>query len=90
MSLGYRTGTPWNETHYANPEYDAALDAAESEIDVEKRTALMEKVEKIMQDDAIMIMPIWRPLFTIAAERVQNYEGHPTQYHQFNKVWLSA
>ena len=90
MSLGYRAGTPWNETHYDNPEYEAALDAAESEIDVEKRKALMEKVEKIMQDDAIMIMPIWRPVFTIAAERVQNYEGHPTQYHQFNKVWVSA
>ena len=90
LSLGYRAGTPWNETHYDNPEFEKALDAAESEIDVEKRKTLMEKVEKIMQDDAIMIMPIWRPIFTMISDQVQNYKPHPTQYHQFNKVWLSS
>ena len=25
MSLAYRTGVPWNESHYANPEFDGAL-----------------------------------------------------------------
>lgn len=87
LSLGYRSGVPWNETKYANPEWDAALDEAESTLDVEKRTALMEKVEKILQDDAVMVQPIFRPVYTIAAKSVHGYPGHPTQCHQFNKVW---
>lgn len=87
LSLGYRTNVPWNETKYANPEFDAALDEAESTLDVEKRTAIMEKVEKILQDDAVMIQPLYRPVYTITSKSVHGYPGHPTQYHQFNKVW---
>jgi peptide/nickel transport system substrate-binding protein len=35
-----------------------------------------------------MVQPIWRPVFTIAGTRVHGYPPHPTQYHQFNKVWM--
>jgi peptide/nickel transport system substrate-binding protein len=90
LSLGYRTGVPWNETSYANPEFDAALDDAEATLDVEARRAKMEKVEKILQDDAVMLQPVWRPVFTIINAQVKGYPGHPTQYHQFNQVWLEA
>jgi peptide/nickel transport system substrate-binding protein len=90
LSLGYRTGVPWNETSYANPEFDAALNDAEATLDVEARRAKMEKVEKILQDDAVMLQPVWRPVFTIISAQVKGYSGHPTQYHQFNQVWLDA
>ena len=50
----------------------------------------MEKVEKILQDDAVMLQPIWRPVFTIIGNHVRGYTGHPTQYHQFNEVWLDS
>ncbi len=88
MSLGYRSGVPWNESAYANPAFDAALDEAESLFDVEARKVALGKAAKIMQDDAIMIMPIWRPVFTIVTNDVHGYPPHPTQYHQFNKVWV--
>lgn len=90
LSLGYRSGKPWNETNYANPEFDKALDDAESTLDVAARTKKMEEVERILQNDAVMVQPIWRPVFTIISERVRNYDPHPTQYHQFNKVWIDA
>jgi peptide/nickel transport system substrate-binding protein len=90
LSLGYRTGVPWNETGYANPEFDAALDDAEATLDVAARTAKMEKVEKILQDDAVMLQPVWRPVFTMITDQVKDYPAHPTQYHQFNKVWLDT
>jgi peptide/nickel transport system substrate-binding protein len=90
LSLGYRTGVPWNESNYSDPEFDAALDDAEATLDVTARTAKMEKVEKILQDAAVMVQPIWRPVFTIINQNVQEYKAHPTQYHQFNKVWIDA
>ena len=89
MSLGYRTGVPWNESHYANPAFDKALDAAEATLDVAARKDKLAAAAKILQDDAVMVMPIWRPVYTIVAKNVHGYEGHPTEYHQFNKIWLS-
>jgi peptide/nickel transport system substrate-binding protein len=90
LSLAYRAGGAWNETGYDNPEWEKHLDQAEATLDVEKRRALMEPVEKILQDDAIMVQPIWRPVYTIVTAKVHNYPPHPTQYHQFNKVWIES
>ena len=77
LSLAYRTGVAWNETRYSNPEFEAALDEAEATLDVEARTAIMEKVEKIMQDDVPAIIPIFRPLYTAASKKVHNYPAAP-------------
>lgn len=90
LSLGYRSGVPWNETHFASPEFDAALDDAEATFDVEERRAKMEAVERLLQDAVVMVQPVYRPVFTIINDRVHGLEAHPTQYHQFNKVWLDA
>ncbi|MEK0081701.1 ABC transporter substrate-binding protein [Benzoatithermus flavus] len=90
LSVGYRTGVPWNETSFASKEFDAALDEAESHVDVEKRRAAMEKVEKILQDAAVIVQPLWQPKFFIASEKVHGMTAHPTQYHQFHKVWIEA
>jgi peptide/nickel transport system substrate-binding protein len=89
MSLGYRTGAPWNESSYSNPAFDKALDAAEGILDPKDRSKKLEIAEKILQDDAVMILPLYRPIYTIVTKDVNGYEGHPTQYHQFNKVWKS-
>ncbi len=88
LSLAYRGGVPWNESSYNNPEFDAALNAAEAILDVEERREAMAKVEKILQDDAIMVQPFFRSVFTATTDNVQAYTTHPTLYHQFNSVWL--
>jgi peptide/nickel transport system substrate-binding protein len=90
LSLAYRTGVAWNETGYSNPEFEKALDEAEATLDVEARRAIMERVEKILQDDVPSLYPIWRPVYTFASTKVHNYPPHPTLYHQFNKVWVDA
>ncbi len=90
LSLGYRSGVPWNETHYNNPAFDAALDEAESLLDVDQRRAAMEKVEMIIQSDHIMVQPIWTQKFFVARDTVKNLSAHPTQYHQLHRVWIDA
>lgn len=89
LSLGYRSGVPWNETHFSDPEFDAALDEAEATLDVEQRREKMEEVERRLQEAAVILQPLWRPVLTITKSKVQGYPAHPTQYHQFNKVWLA-
>lgn len=89
MSLGYRTGVPWNESGFASAEFDAALDEAEATLDAEERKGKLVKASKILQDASIMVLPLWRPVYCMASKAVHGYPAHPTQYHQFNKVWKS-
>lgn len=90
LNLAYRTGVPWNESAYSNPEFEAALDVASGILDVEERRKSMEKVESILQEDAIIAQPLWRSVFTATSKRVQGYKAHPTFYHQFQTVWLDG
>jgi peptide/nickel transport system substrate-binding protein len=89
LSLAYRANVPWNESGYNNPAFDKALNEAESILDVEERRKAMETVEKILQDDAIMVQPFFRSVFTATTKQVMGYSSHPTRYHQFNGVWLA-
>jgi len=89
LSLAYRSGVPWNETSYSNPTFDKALDEAESILDPRERSKKMERVEQILQDDAIMVQPYFRSVFSAVKENVKGYRTHPTLYHQFNKVWIA-
>ena len=89
LNLGYRSGVPWNESHYNNPAFDRALDVAGATLDVEERRKEMAKVEKILQDDGVIAQPLWRSVFAAGHKRVQGYELHPTIYHQLSKVWIA-
>jgi peptide/nickel transport system substrate-binding protein len=89
LNLAYRSGVPWNEADYSNPAFDKALDVASSILDIEERRKAMVACEQILQDDAIIAQPFWRAVSTAADKRVKGFKMHPTQYHQFNKVWLA-
>lgn len=79
-SLAYRTGVPWNESSYSNPEFDKLLDQAEGTLDLEKRREIMAKLEKILQDDGPIVQPLWRVIQTGYDKRVKGFRMHPTQY----------
>jgi peptide/nickel transport system substrate-binding protein len=92
MSLGlaYRTGVPWNESAYSNAEFDKLLTEAEGVVDVEKRRALMAKLQQILQDDGPIIQPVWRSLFTFMDKRVKGFKIHPTLYIFGNELGIEA
>ncbi len=90
LNLAYRAGVPWNESHYSNPEFEAALNDASATLDVAERKKKMEKVQTILQTDAIMVQPLWRGVFSATSKKVAGYATHPTQYHDFRKVGFSA
>lgn len=89
LNLAYRSGVPWNESKYSNPDFDAALSEASGILDPAARTAAMEQVQRILQDDAVIAQPLWRSVLSAGNARVQGYDMHPTQYHDFTRTWLS-
>jgi peptide/nickel transport system substrate-binding protein len=89
LELGYRSGVPWNESKYANPAFDRALDQAAATLDVNARRQHMAAVQQILQDDAVIAQPFWRSIFSATTRQVQGYATHPSLYHHFNGVWLA-
>jgi peptide/nickel transport system substrate-binding protein len=80
LDLAYRSGVPWNETSYSNPEFDKLLDEADSTIDIAKRREVMGKLETIMHEDGPVAQPLWQDVFTFWNESVQGYTQHPSDY----------
>jgi peptide/nickel transport system substrate-binding protein len=88
MGLGYRSGVPWNESDYANPEFDRLLSEAEGLLDVDARREVMTKLQKIMQDDGPIIQPLWRSELTFMDKRVKGFQMHPSTYIFGNQLAL--
>ncbi len=61
-ALAYRTGTPWNEFGWSNPEFDALLDEALATLDIDARRAVMARLEALVRADAVTVQPYWRRL----------------------------
>ena len=90
LNLAYRSGVRWNETSYANPAFDKLLDDASGKLDVNERRKDIEKLQKILQDDAIIVQPLWRSVFTTANKRVKGYFCQVALEHHYTKVWLDT
>ncbi len=86
LDLAYRTGVPWNESHYANPKLDALLDQADATVDVAKRKLVMKDIEELMQQEGPIVQPVWRAVFTGVNKRVKGFKMHPTLY-LFAEEW---
>jgi peptide/nickel transport system substrate-binding protein len=89
LNLAYRSGAPWNETSFANPEFDRLLDEAGTILDPAARRPVMAKLQAMLQGEAIIPQALWRSIFVVANERVRNMRAHPAEEHHYNKVWLA-
>lgn len=80
LGLGYRSGVPWNESNYSNPEFDRLISKAEGILDVDERRKVMAELERIMQEDGPITQPFWRSIATFYDKKVKGFRMHPTNY----------
>jgi peptide/nickel transport system substrate-binding protein len=90
FSLAYKSGVPWNECALKNAELDALLAEALGIADAEKRREVMAKMEKIMQDEGVLIQPFWRSIYRHTNAKVQGAEMHATFEHHHYRWWMQA
>lgn len=90
LALAYKSGVAWNETAFSNAEFDTLLAEAMSIADADKRREVMGKIEKIMQDEGVLIQPYWRSIYRHHKETVKGAEMHPTFEHHHYKWWIAA
>jgi peptide/nickel transport system substrate-binding protein len=89
-SLAYKSGVPWNETGFSNPEFDALLEQALAIADADKRREIMGQLEKILQDSGVLVQPYWRSTFRHMTPEVKGLVMHPTFEIHLEKTWLEA
>ncbi|MEL7000517.1 MAG: ABC transporter substrate-binding protein [Pseudomonadota bacterium] len=90
LALAYKSGQPWNESGFANPEFDAALEAAMATPNPDARREMMKDVQQILQDSGTLIQPYWRSVFRHMNESVKGFEAHQAIEFHMEKVWLDT
>ena len=90
MSLAYTTTGSWNETAIANPEFDGLMSQALAISDAAARSVLCGQMEKILQDEGIMVQPFWRSLFQHSSSKVVGVEMHPSFEHHHYQWSVTA
>ncbi|MEO1531438.1 MAG: ABC transporter substrate-binding protein, partial [Pseudomonadota bacterium] len=90
LALAYRSGEAWNETGYADPEFDTALDEALGIFDAEKRRGVMERLQTMLRDSGVIIQPYWRKLYLHHVPALKGYERHQAREMHFDRAWLDG
>ncbi|MGJ8583166.1 MAG: ABC transporter substrate-binding protein [Marinosulfonomonas sp.] len=90
LALAYKSDGPWNESGFANAEFDTLLAQALAIADADKRREVMAKIEQIMVDEGVIIMPYWRSIFRHYRSNVVGAEMHPTFELHLYKFGLAA
>lgn len=86
LGLAYRTGVPWNESHWSNAEFDALLVKAEGILDPTERSKVVAEIETLMLEEGPACIPLWRAVFTAMDKKLKGFQAHPTSYF-FCEEW---
>lgn len=86
LSLAYRSNGSWNESAFANPEFDRLLDQAESLPDPKERSAVMAQIETLMQEEGPIVQTYWRNLISFYDKKVVGFSMHPTYMLYANEL----
>ncbi len=90
LALAYRSGEAWNESGFANEEFDSLLSEANSLADVEARREVMGKLQSIMVEEGVTIQPYWRSLYRHAKPELMGTDMHIAYLPQIYKYGWKA
>ena len=90
LALAYRSGEAWNESGFANAEFDEVLEKAMAIADADERRTLMKRLQEIMQEEGVIIQPYWRSTFRHFKPEVVGAEMHPLfDIHVYKLGWAA-
>lgn len=90
LALAYRSGQAWNESAFANEEFDTLLGDALAIADADARREVMAQLQQIMQDEGVVVQPYWRSIYRHHKPEVVGAEMHPTFEIHVAKLGFAA
>ncbi|WP_170608172.1 ABC transporter substrate-binding protein [Ruegeria arenilitoris] len=88
LALAYKSGVAWNESGFANDEFDKLLAEANSIADVDMRREVMAKLQAIMIDEGVVIQPYWRTAMRHHRDNMVGVEKHIADLPQLYKFGI--
>ncbi|WP_397543168.1 ABC transporter substrate-binding protein [Roseovarius salis] len=90
LALAYRSDAVWNETGFANAEFDALLGQAMSLSDADTRRGVMARIETLLREEGVIIQPYWRALYTHHVPGLLNAGKHPSHEIHLYAIGFAA
>jgi peptide/nickel transport system substrate-binding protein len=89
LAVAYLSDAKWNETHWKNPEFDAAIKEARQTVDEKKRAELYQKAQKLLIEDGGAIIPAFPDSIGATRGNVSGWTLHPQKFNKdFSTVEL--
>jgi peptide/nickel transport system substrate-binding protein len=89
FSASFLKGGGLNYGQWTDPEYEALIVQARSELDKTKRADLYKKAEKILAERGPVAMTFLNADFDVVQKNVMGYKGDPTPTYRFYRnLWL--
>ncbi|MEM9342649.1 MAG: ABC transporter substrate-binding protein [Pseudomonadota bacterium] len=77
LGLAYASGGVWNETGFADEEFDATLAEANALADPDARREKIRRLQEILQEQAVIVQPFWRTIYNHRKEGIVGADIHP-------------
>ncbi|MDB2369082.1 ABC transporter substrate-binding protein [Octadecabacter sp.] len=90
LGLAYRTGEAWNESGFANAEFDSLLEEANGIADADARSVVMARIQEIMVEEGVTIQPYWRSIYRHARPGLVGWDMHIAYLPQYYKIGFAA
>ncbi|WP_089277772.1 ABC transporter substrate-binding protein [Antarctobacter heliothermus] len=90
LALAYKSGEAWNESGFANEEFDTLLAEANSIADADARRTVMGKLQAIMIDEGVTVQPYWRTAIRHHRENLVGVDKHIADLPQIYKFGFKA
>ena len=88
LSVVMMSDAPWNEAHYQNPELDALIMKARTQVDFESQKQTYLEVYNILVEDVPRIIPVFTPVLIGLRDNVQGLSPHAGKFLLLEDTWL--
>lgn len=90
LGLAYRSGEAWNESGFANAEFDALLAEANAIPDADSRRVVMQRLQEIMTDEGVTLQPYWRTIYRHAKPGFVGWDMNIAYLPHIYKIGIAA
>jgi peptide/nickel transport system substrate-binding protein len=80
LAIAHRSNAQYPETHWYREDFDALLDAANTEPDLAKRTELYQQAEQLLTEEGGSIIPLFQRSVVATRADCEGYTPHIQLY----------
>jgi len=94
FSIAYQGGAEWNETKYADANFDKLLLEARATVDFDKRKEMYCEMQRMLHDNGGHATLAFRDILDATASNVKGITAHPSGplgfYQMARTVWIDS